>query len=743
MTQISRHNRLTKAELLEDETIFSIANGYLGTRGTFCEGYGTPYTYHQTYLNGLYDYYDYHYEENLTGFPQSGQKIINLYDGTSVQFQVEGILLNLANATIVKLERTYDLKHGFTHRKVTYALNGKEFTIAEKRIVSSQHRFVLSQDITLSTTDYTGVVTVLSNLSESRKSETSGNDPRLHQGQEHSFEVLNRNPSQARIHLKTNESNLHVCSAVVHNIPFEPSTIDNGLRWTRDMELRPDHPIHLIKHTIHTSDLYDEDYLDLAISLQRALAKQSMVELEELEATDTQAFWARSNVSIPNNPDMEQKLRYNMFQLYRQGGEHHVHNIAAKGLSGEGYEGHYFWDTEIYMMPFFTLTSPNKAKQLLLYRYHKMEEARQEARNLGYQQGIKIPWRTINGTETSPYYPAGSAQFHINSDVAYALVKYIEATNDIDFFIQYGFELMLETARFLKEAVNEYGGEFHLNSVTGPDEYTTVVDDNNYTNFMLRYHFRKLVEYYETYKEPLQGAITELGVTETEMHQFKDISERIALPYDEPLGIYTQDRAFLQKKILDLSKIPKENFPLLLHYHPLFLYKHQVLKQADTMLAMMLLDEFDLETIRRSFQYYEPITTHDSSLSKCIYSIIAFQLGLFDQAEKDLKLVLDTDLNNVHHNTKDGLHVANMGGSYMGFLFGLVGLRIHQDHLSLFPRVSQDIDSYAIRFTYHGQLVSITVDHMVKITSTGPIQLKLYDQWIDLDQSTEIEVPLH
>ena len=737
--KIERINRFTKEELLVDETIFSVANGYIGTRGSFTEGYGTDFEYNQTYINGFYNFYEYHYEENLTGFPQQGQKCVNIFDGTKIEFVIDNEPLNLSTGELVSLHREYDMSKGVTIRKVHYVKNNKNFFIKESRLVSSKYQDVITIDVELTTTDFTGYVFVRSKLEESHKL-VSDKDPRIHSIHGSHLRIIDIDVNTQSINAKTTRSDLFLHSRMIHNLKMETLIDGECLMAVKQDKLSPSNPFYITKHIIHTSNLYDEKYVEKANDLAKIFSEISFLELLKTEEKYVSLFWDNSKVEIPSNPNYEELLNYNIYQLNNQGGESIKHNIAAKGLSGEGYEGHYFWDTEIYMIPFFILTNPEKAKRLLMYRWHTLKQAEREARYIGYTQGVKIPWRTINGEETSPYYPAGSAQFHINSDVAYTIVKYFEATNDIEFMVDYGFEMILETGRFLKEATNFYEGKFHLNSVTGPDEYTTVVDDNFYTNILLQYHFKEIVHLYSTFKDELDKVIKKLHITDKEIDEFKLISENINLPYNEQLKIFVQDKNFLNKEKLDLETIPKENFPMLLNYHPLFLYKHQVLKQADTMLALMLLDYQDDEILRNTFDYYEPITTHDSSLSKCIYSIIAYKLGDYELANQYLLEVLETDYKNIHNNTNHGLHVANLGGSYLGFIYGIAGLRIHRGYINLEPKRTKEFSTYKFSFYYNNFKITVAVDEQLSITTTGKVSLKIFGEFVIVEDTYQCDI---
>lgn len=729
MKKLIRENRLKKEELLVDETLFSIANGYLGIRGTFTEGYGSTYEYNQTYLNGFYDYYDYFYEENLTGFPQRGQKIVNLIDGQVMEFIVNDIPINISSCEVISLLREYDLELGMTFRKIHYKTKDNyEFIIKERKIVSSKFNNVIAIEMVFESLNYNGEVLIKSYLQESIKKGNKGKDPRINDRDTKHLEITKVNTKESRISSKTINSNLLMVSSIYHNETLEYEGYINKIVGKRNYDIKENNKISIVKYIIHTSNLYDKDYIGKHKERREEVIKYTFEELLEFQKEYFNDFWKKSYIKVDSNENVESILNYNLYQINSSGGESSLHNIAAKGLSGEGYEGHYFWDTEIYLVPFFSLTNPEKARKLLMYRYNTLAQARNEAFNLGYTKGAKIPWRTINGDETSPYYPAGSAQFHINSDVSYAIIKYFEVTNDLEFMVNYGFEILLETARFLVEALDYKDGIYHLHGVTGPDEYTTLVDDNYYTNQMLKYHFEKTVEFYHEYLNKLDKVNTRLLVTKEEIVNLLDISKKIHLPFNKELNIYAQDTSFLSKKKLDLTSIPKDHFPLLLNYHPLYLYKHQVLKQADTLLAMVLLDIEDQSIYRDSFNYYEPLTTHDSSLSKCIYSIAAFKLGKLEFGCKYFKEVLETDLLNNHKNTEHGLHVANLGGSYLGMIYGILGLRIHKDYLSVNPKTTKAIKAYELNIIYRGNSINLKVSTSLEITSKSEVLFKINNE---------------
>lgn len=351
-----------------------------------------------------------------------------------------------------------------------------------------------------------------------------------------------------------------------------------------------------------------------------------------------------------------------------------------------------------------------------------------------------FPWRTIAGTECSSFFPSGTAQYHISADIAYSYIQYYLAAQDKDFLLNYGAEMLIETARLWAGIGHYYQGAFHIDEVTGPDEYTCCVNNNYYTNVMAKHNLKwaaKSCAILQDYDPAAyRGLCERLGVTETEIAAWDKAAAAMLLPYDASLGINPQDDTFLRKAVWDFENTPKENYPLLLHYHPLTIYRYQVCKQADTVLAHFLLeDEQDYETIRRSYDYYEKITTHDSSLSSCIFSIMASKIGNMEKAYEYFIETARLDLDNTHGNTKDGLHLANMGGTWMSIVYGFAGMRLKESGLSLAPAIPQDWEQYAFRLTFRGRLIDVRIGQksvVLELAEGEAIRLKLYDEDVTL-----------
>jgi alpha,alpha-trehalose phosphorylase len=428
-------------------------------------------------------------------------------------------------------------------------------------------------------------------------------------------------------------------------------------------------------------------------------------------------FWSRSDVITEGAPLLQQAVRFNLFQLLQASARSEGYGIPAKGLTGRGYEGHYFWDTEIYVLPFLSYTAPQVAKNLLRHRYAMLDKARERARQVN-QSGALFPWRTINGEEASAYYAAGTAQYHIDADVAYALVQYVDATGDTDFLAQQGTEILVETARlwtslgFFSEQKDD---RFVINGVTGPDEYSALVDNNAFTNLMAQENMRQAVRAVrwlrETNPEGYARLVEHTGLAETELEVWEQAADRMYLPYDQERHLYLQDDGFLDLERWDFENTPPDHYPLLLHYHPLVLYRHQVIKQADVVLATFLLGDLFTEEAKRSIlDYYDPLTTSDSSLSECIQCIMAAEVAEnLRAAEEYFVDAVGIDLADAAGNVRDGIHIASAGGSWMALVFGFGGMRHRKGGLSFRPRMPERINRISFKIRVEDSILSVSI----------------------------------
>ena len=491
---------------------------------------------------------------------------------------------------------------------------------------------------------------------------------------------------------------------------------------------QPNAPIQLTKYIVyHTSQTASaEELCGRAEWTMDRITTPGFHKLLTAQEQYMDDFWRRSDVRVKDvrqertkrtTVEIQQAIRFNLFHILQAAARAEDAGVPAKGLTGKAYEGHYFWDTEIYLLPFLIYTTPQIARNLLIFRYRMLPQARARAKELGHR-GAMFPWRTINGEEASAYYAAGTAQYHINADIMYALRKYVEATGDEQFLRDYGAEMLVETARLWLDLgfySDTKGGKFCINSVTGPDEYNTVVNNNAYTNLMARENLRYAGEAVEALrtKEPdaYDALVHRTALESSELEAWRRAAENMYVPYDEKLKIIPQDDSFLDREAWDFKNTPRDHYPLLLFYHPLNIYRKQVIKQADVILAMFLLgDTFPAETKKRNFDFYDPLTTGDSSLSSCVEAIIAAQIGDIEKAIRYLMAALLMDLADVGGNVRDGCHIASMGGTWMTLTYGFGGMRDYDGTLSFWPRRAPQ-DNAIIRFpvTYRGNLLEIEI----------------------------------
>ena len=440
--------------------------------------------------------------------------------------------------------------------------------------------------------------------------------------------------------------------------------------------------------------------------------------LEKYQKEYMESFWKIADVEIKGNEAVQQGIHFNLYHIIQAAGRDGHTGMGAKGLSGEGYEGHYFWDTEMYVLPVLIYTEPEVAKKLLDYRYGTLDQARERARILGHMKGALYPWRTINGAEASTYYPLGTAQYHINADIAYALSLYLQVSGDVEYLKEKGAEILIETARVWAD-VGSFAeckdGRYCICDVTGPDEYNVLVDNNFYTNLMARENLRDAVgavSYLnENAPEVLSRLEEKIDFSIEEIEMWNQIIEKMYFPYDEKRQIYPMDDGFMMRKPWDESKIPPEKRAWLYeNYHPLFIMRHRMSKQADAILGMYLHSNlFTEEEIRRNYDFYQEVTLHHSSLSTCIFGIVACDIGYLDEAYKYFSQSARMDLDDYHNNFYAGIHAANMAGTWQAIVNGFAGVRCQDSKLRFKPVIPKEWEEYRFRIKRKGTLLEVTV----------------------------------
>ena len=768
---------LDNGSLMLGETLFHNANGYIGIRGAFEEGYPEGFdSIRGQYINGFYDIADMPQAEKLYGLIEKKQTMLNVADTQGLRLFIDGEMVSLFTGIVEESSRILDMDKGITLREwIWQSPNGKRVKILIKRMTSFALLPLFLIDYEVTPLNFSGELRFESVHKGDVKNYFNPEDPRVAgESFEHLVNISSEiKDSNSFITSHTSKSSLSVCSGVGHVIEqgaarvhgtgcsieqgtarvqgtgHTTSQVVTRVHLVGDGEIcqemllsgKEGEAVRLLKYTIICdSTRYGQQ---VQVATEKWLKKALVLDVSFLyqqQEDYLKTFWENCDVVIDGDKELNDAVHYNLYQLVQSVGKDPHSNISAKGLSGEGYEGHYFWDTEMYIQPFFTLTNREVARNLIRYRHTILEHAKENAKLLGHKQGAAYTWRTIMGEECSGFFPAGSAQYHISGDIVYSIVKYYLATKDLEIFRECGAEILIEVSRMWMDLGNYYQGQFHLNEVTGPDEYTCLVNNNYYTNVLAKYGLMWTVKCIELLKDAgvEKEIIYKTGLTKEELDQFQKASDQMLLPYDEETGINPQDDSFLKKKRWDvkLSLIPESQKPLLLHYHPMHLYRYQICKQADTVLAHFILEDMqDEETIRKSFAYYEEVTTHDSSLSTCIYSIVAAKLGLLDKAYEYFGESAKLDLFNTHRNTKDGIHTASMGGTYMAIVYGFGGLRLKDEGLFLAPVLPKQWTGYTFRFLYEDAKIQVERNRQgcfLTLLSGTPKKVYLFEELVEV-----------
>lgn len=724
------------------ETLFAIGNGYLGMRANPSEG-REAHT-HGTYLNGFHETWPIKHAEDAFAFAKTGQTIVNVPDAKLMKLYVDDEPLLLPEADLDHYERVVDFRTGRSHREVLWTTPaGKRLRVRSERMVSLQHRHLAVLQFEVEMLEGSAPLVVSSQLLNRQDGEDEyhvtdaalgeGRDPRQsskfdqrvlvpqlqrHENEEHAG-------GEVVLGYRCADSGMTLACGYQHLLetPCE-HTIENVVgpdlaKTVFTIEAKEGETVRITKLVSYHSSrgIPAEELADRCHRTLERAEKTGVAELQREQEAWLDDFWERTGVDVEGDETAQQAIRWNLFQLAQASARTHEQGVAAKAVTGGGYDGHYFWDTEVYVLPCLAFTSPDAARKLLRFRWSMLAAARKRARELS-QDGALYPWRTINGEEASAYYAAGTAQYHINAAVTYALERYLNASGDIDFLAHEGAEILVETARLWADLgfyENNGKARFRIHGVTGPDEYTTVVNDNLYTNVMARFNLRYaartvsfLAEWSPRDYESLQRVT---GVTDEEIESWRRCADAMYLPYDEELGIHPQDESFLDLEPWDFDDTPAEQYPLLLNFHPLVIYRKQVLKQADVVLAMYLQGRhFTREQKRRNFEYYDPITTGDSSLSACVQSIVAAETGHDDLALDYFNQSLYLDLADTHGNTVDGVHIANAGGVWAALVHGFAGLVDTGEHLRFEPRLPKTWTTMRFRIMRHGSRLRVTLD---------------------------------
>lgn len=713
-----RETELNLDVLAQSESVFALSNGHVGWRGNLDEG--EPHGLPGSYLNGVHEVHPLPYAEAGYGYPESGQTVINVTNGKVLRLLVDDEPFDLRYGKLVRHERTLDLRRGVLERTCEWTSpTGSTVRVRSTRLVSLTQRAVAAVAYEVEPVGNRARVVIQSELVANEQLPGSNGDPRAAMALQSPLEPEEDFASDRRLRLvhRTRRSGLRVAVAADHVVtgPERTTTTSESnpdvARLTVTSVLEPGQRLRVEKLVAHgwsgTRSLPAmSDQVDAALAAAAHDGWQGLVDEQRACLDD---FWARADVEVDGDEEIQQAVRFALFHVLQAGARAEQRAIPAKGLTGSGYDGHAFWDTEMFVLPVLTYTAPGSVAEALRWRYNTLDSARERAAQLGLE-GAAFPWRTIEGSEGSAYWPAGTAAFHVNADIANAVVRYVTATGDTAFERDTGVELLVETARLWRSlGHHDHHGAFHIDGVTGPDEYSAVADDNTYTNLMARENLLAAADAVE--RHPRQAE--RLGVDDEESAAWRDAAEAMHIPYNHELGVHEQHAGFTRYQRWDFANTRPDQYPLLLNFPYFDLYRKQVVKQADLVLAMYTCDGyFDDEQTARNFAYYEPLTVRDSSLSACCQAVIAAQAGHLRLAYDYAAEAALMDLADLEHNTRDGLHIASLAGTWIALVAGFGGMRRHDDGLSFAPRLPEKIRrlAFTVRFLDRRLRVEVHAD---------------------------------
>ncbi|MCP2253427.1 alpha,alpha-trehalose phosphorylase [Prauserella aidingensis] len=729
--------------LTQTESTFALSNGHIGLRGTLeeAEPRGLP----GTYLNGFYEEHPLPYAEAGYGYPEAGQTVVNVTDGKIIRLLVEDEPLDLRYGHATRHHRVLDFRTGTLRRETEWTSpTGRRVRVRSERLVSFTQRAVVAIRYEVEPLDGAVQFVAQSDLLANEPIDAETGDPRVAAALEaplHCEYMTAADYGAVLVH-RTSRSGLRMAAAMDHEIEAprgsdlrtDIAVEDDLARLTVAVDVAEGGCLRLTKYlgygwSAQRSIPALRSQVDAALAGARQTGWEGLLS-EQRQFLDD--FWASADVELDGDPELQQALRFSLFHVLQAGARGESRAIPGKGLTGPGYDGHAFWDSETFVAQVLTYTLPGAAGDALRWRHSTIDKARNRARQLGLR-GTAFPWRSINGDECSAYWPAGTAAFHVNADIADAVARYLAATGDTDFERDHGTELLVETARlWMSLGHHDPHGGFRIDGVTGPDEYSAIVDNNVYTNLMAQ---RNLFEAAASCSRQPDVA-ARLSVSKHETGAWLAAARAMLVPYDDLLDVHPQAERFTEHARWDFRSTPASAYPLLLNFPYFDLYRKQVVKQSDLVLAMHLRgDAFTLDQKRRNFTYYEALTVRDSSLSAATQAVLAAECGHLDLAFDYFAEAAFVDLHDVHGNVRNGLHIASLAGAWIAVVAGFGGLRDHDGELSFQPRLPAELEHIAFHVCFRQARFRVDVwrgEATYTLTDGGPVSFTHHGEPVTL-----------
>lgn len=717
------------------ESIFSIGNGYMGQRGNFEESYSGK-SLQGSYMAGIY------YPDKTrvgwwkNGYPEYFAKVLNSTNWIGIEIKIDDDIFDIAKCEVTDFKRILNMKEGYLYRSFNAKLqNGKEVKVESKRFVSIVDKEIGAISYTIIPVNFSGAINVSPYLDGDIENKDSNYDEKF-------WDEVSKKASngEASLTIKTKKLDFYLSSSMKFDIfkdnvklKYEAETVEKEKFVGNIVALKVEEneKITIVKYVsnVTSRNFKVEELTAVGKELLEKAYNKGFDKLINEQATTWEEKWKQSDIIIEGDAAAQQAIRFNIFQLNQTytGGDDRL-NIGPKGFTGEKYGGSTYWDTEAYCIPFYLATADEKiAKNLLIYRYKQLDKAKDNARNLGYKKGALYPMVTMNGEECHNEWEITFEEIHRNGAIAYAIYNYVNYTGDKAYLGEYGLDVLIEISRFWEERVNfsETKNKYVMLGVTGPNEYENNVNNNWYTNRIACWTMEYTIEVIDYLKnnEPNRYTelVTKLGIEQKEIEKWQDIIKNMYYPVEEKLGIFLQQEGYMDKEQILVKDLDKESLPLNQKWSWDRILRSCFIKQADVLQGLYFLQhKYDLATIERNFDFYEPRTVHESSLSPCIHAILASKLGKKDKAYELYLRTARLDLDNYNNDTEDGCHITSMAGTWLSIVEGFGGVKVINGKLTVSPFIPQQWKAFSFKITFRGSLLNINITkENIIITNEG------------------------
>lgn len=728
------------------ESLTSLANGYMGIRGNFEESYSGD-SHQGTYIAGVWfpDKTRVGWWKN--GYPEYFGKVINALNFIGIGLYVDGEKVDLYQNQIESFELELNMKEGILRRSAVVRIQDKIVRIRSERFLSLAVKELCAIHYEAECLTEDAVITLIPYLDGNVANEDSNYEEQFWQEEA-------KGAASHRGHLVTKTirnpfgTPRFTVSAAMANVT-EDFVSESSQTAGMYVENRYSYQTKasLKKFIIVTTsrDVQETELLSKGKELLAGVLENGYEEEKQRHIEQWKERWVKADIEIKGDEELQQGIRYNIFQLFSTyyGSDARL-NIGPKGFTGEKYGGAAYWDTEAYAVPMYVATAePEVTKNLLLYRYHHLEAAKRNAAKLG-MKGALYPMVTFTGDECHNEWEITFEEIHRNGAICYAIWHYVQYTGDHDYMKEYGIDVLVEVSRFWADRVHfsKRKNKYMIHGVTGPNEYENNVNNNWYTNVMAAWTLEYTLENLEKISAEKRRL---LDVQAEELKAWREIIQHMYYPYSEELQVFIQHDTFLDKELQSADELDPAERPLYQNWSWDKILRSNFIKQADVLQGIYLFhDRFTMEEKRRNFEFYEPMTVHESSLSPSVHAVLAAELKMEKKALELCKRTARLDLDNYNHDTEEGLHITSMTGSWLAIVQGFAGMRITNETLSFAPFMPKEWDGYSFNINYRNRLINVAVDNMsavFELVKGEPLRMKVYEEPVVLNGRWERRTP--